>query len=84
MIRAVVALAAEVHAERVHADDLDGAEWALRQGLRSNPYELTLWGYLLDVVQARDDPGDLDRLLRDATARLDPGAVEMLRDRVHG
>jgi DNA-binding SARP family transcriptional activator len=82
--KAVVTVAVEAHAERVQAGDLDGAEWALRQGLLANPFELTLWACLADVIQARDDRSEVERYWRDATAALDPGAVEMLRDRVHG
>jgi hypothetical protein len=82
--KAVVTVAVDAHAERVQSGDLDGAEWALRQGLLVNPFELTLWACLADVVQARDDPGDVERFWRDASAALDVGAVEMLRDRVRG
>ena len=77
-------VAVDAHAESVQGGDLDGAEWALRQGLLANPFELTLWACLVDVVQARDDLGDLERFWRDASAALDRGAIEMLRDRVHG
>jgi DNA-binding SARP family transcriptional activator len=82
--KAVVAVAVDAHAECVQTGDLDGAEWALRQGLLANPFELTLWACLADVVQARDDRSDLERFWRDASACLDEGAVEMLRDRVLG
>jgi predicted Zn-dependent protease len=68
----------------VHAGDLDGAERALRQGLRSSPAELTLWECLADVVQARGDRSDEARFWRDATAALDTGAVGLLRERVAG
>ena len=82
--KAIVVVAVDAHAECVQSGDLDGAEWALRQGLLANPFELTLWACLVDVVQARDDLGDLERFWRDASAALDRGAIEMLRDRVHG
>jgi hypothetical protein len=84
IIKAVVNVAVDAHADRVQADDLNCAEWALRRGLLASPFELTLWACLADVIQARDDPGDVDRFWRDATAALDPGTVEMLRERVHG
>jgi DNA-binding SARP family transcriptional activator len=82
--KAIVVLAVAAHAECVQGGDLDGAEWALRQGLLANPFELTLWECLVDVVQARDDLSDLERFWRDASAALDQGAIEMLRDRVRG
>jgi DNA-binding SARP family transcriptional activator len=82
--KAVVKVAVDAHAERVQAGDLEGAEWALRQGLKCNPLELSLWAYLADVVQARDDKSDLERFWRDAIASLDPSSVGMLRDRVRG
>jgi hypothetical protein len=81
---AVVRMAVDAHAECVQAGDLAGAEWALRQGLRCNPGEFTLWACLADVVQARDDPNAIERYWRDATASLDPGSVATLRDRVRG
>jgi hypothetical protein len=77
-------VAGEVHAERVQAGDLDGAEHAIRLGLKTNPIEMTLWGSLADVVQARDDASDTERFWRDASAALDPQLVESLRARVHG
>jgi hypothetical protein len=81
---AVVRMAVDAHAECVQAGDLPGAEWALRQGLKCNPGEFTLWACLADVVQARGDPNAIERYWRDATASLDPGSVAMLRDRVRG
>jgi hypothetical protein len=81
---AVVRMAVDAHAECVQAGDLAGAEWALRQGLKCNPGEFTLWACLADVVQARGDPNSVERYWRDATASLDPGSVAMLRDRVRG
>lgn len=84
IIKAVVVAAVRAHAECVHAGDLDGAERALRQGLRSSPAELTLWECLADVVQARGDRSDEARFWRDATAALDTGAVGLLRERVAG
>jgi hypothetical protein len=82
--RAVVRVAIDLHANRVHAGDLDGAEWSLRQGLRCSPSELALWECLADVVQARADRGDLERFWRDAGAVLDRGAVAVLEARVQG
>lgn len=81
---AVVRMAVDAHAECVQTDDLAGAEWALRQGLRCNPGEFTVWACLADVVQARGDQNALERYWRDATASLDPGSVATLRDRVRG
>jgi hypothetical protein len=82
--KAVVRMAIDAHAERVHAGDLDGAEWALRKGLRCNPAELMLWACLADVVQARGNRNDTDRFWSDATAALDTSAVSSLRERVLG
>jgi DNA-binding SARP family transcriptional activator len=82
--RSVVHVAVDAHAERVQAGDLDGAEWALRQGLRCDPTELALWSCLADVVQARDERGDTERFWRDARAALDAGAVGQLEARVRG
>jgi DNA-binding SARP family transcriptional activator len=82
--KAVVDVAIELHADCVHADDLDGAEWAIRQGLRCSPSELELWECLIDVVQARRTGSDEERFWRDATAALDPVLVESLRVRVRG
>jgi hypothetical protein len=81
---AVVRMAVDAHAECVQADDLAGAEWALRQGLKCNPGEFTLWACLVDVLQARSDANAIERYWRDAAASLDAGSVGMLRDRVRG
>lgn len=82
--KTVVRVAMDAHAERVHAGDLDGAEWALRQGLRCNPLEFALWECLADVVQARADRDDAERFWRDAGATLDASDVRLLRERVLG
>lgn len=82
--KAVVKMAVDAHTERVHAGDLEGAEWSLRQGLRCNPGEMTLWACLADVIQARGDRSDADRFWRDAAAVLDTGSVGVLRERVQG
>jgi hypothetical protein len=82
--RAVVAVSIDAHAERVQAGDLDAAEWALRQGLRCHPLELSLWACLADVVQARGDRNDEERFWRDATATLGTYDVIVLRQRVAG
>ena len=84
MTRSVVRVAIDLHAHCVQTRDLDGAEWALRQGLRSNPVEFALWECMADVVQARGDPSDAQRFWRDATAVLDEAAVEALHARVLG
>lgn len=84
MTRAIVTLAIDLHAACVHADDLVGAESALRQGLKACPAELSLWSCLADVVQARGDHGDLERFWRDSKANLDPAAIDLLEARVRG
>lgn len=84
MTRAIVTLAIDLHAACIHADDLEGAESALRQGLKACPTELSLWSCLADVVQARGDHGDLERFWRDSKATLDPAAIDLLEARVRG
>jgi DNA-binding SARP family transcriptional activator len=82
--KAIVKVAGDAHTECVHADDLDGAESALRQGLLACPTELSLWSCLVDVVQARGDHGDLQRFWLDAGAVLDAAAIGLLEARVRG
>lgn len=84
MTTAIVKVAIDAHAACVHADDLEGAESALRQGLKACPAELSLWSCLADVVQARGDHGDLERFWRDSKATLDPAAIDLLEARVRG
>ena len=80
----VVSMARDQARALVGLEELDGAEAALRQGLRVNPTEMILWEELGRVVLAGADPNVASRFWRDISAGLDPGSVSAIRGRLEG
>jgi hypothetical protein len=79
---AVIGVARDQARALVATGDDVGAEEALRQGLKINPTEMTLWEDLGRIAEAGADPNASDRFWRDIAACLDPGSVSIVKERL--
>jgi hypothetical protein len=81
---AIAACAHREATDRFEAGDADGAEKAVRQGLRGSPADYSLWQIGARAVRARQGRSALKRWLADAAIHLEPEDVARIEASLDG
>jgi hypothetical protein len=84
MERSIAKVAFELSSLLIRADDLEGAEWALRKGLLVAPASKAIWEQLTDVLLEHHDQALMQRHWHAAEAELGSSGLSELKRRETG
>ena len=84
MERSIAKVAFELSSLLIRADDLEGAEWALRKGLLVAPASKAMWEQLTDVLLEHHDQALMQRHWHAAEAELGSAGLAELKRRETG
>jgi len=84
MERSIAKVAFELSSLLIRADDLEGAEWALRKGLLVAPASKAMWEQLTDVLLEHHDQALMQRHWHAAEAELGSSGLSELKRRETG